>query len=70
MQALRSLETNILIDMLATYTTEYLRLTDEIGRETEFAKCALTVKAIQSELESRKQNAANTNTTDPSIVIQ
>ncbi len=70
MQALHSLETNILIDMLSVYTAEYLRLTDEIGKETEYAKCALTLKAIQLELESRKQTPANTNTTDPTIVIQ
>jgi hypothetical protein len=68
MQELRSIETNILVDMLAAYTTEYLRLTEEPGKQAEYAKCVLTVKAIQSEIESRRQSRANNNT-DPTIII-
>jgi hypothetical protein len=70
MKELRSIETNVLLDMLAARTSEYLRLSDEPGKETEYAKCVLTLRAIQSEIESRKQTAANTNTTDPNIIIQ
>lgn len=69
MQDLRSIETNILLDMLASQTTEYLRLADEVGNETEYAKCFLTLRAIQSELEARQK--ASTTTTpqnnNPSI---
>jgi hypothetical protein len=70
MQDLRSIGTNDLLDMLSTYTAEYLKLSAVPSSETDYAKCYLTLRAIQSEIEARKQSAANTNTTDPTIIIQ
>ncbi len=72
MQELRFLETNVLLDMLTIHTTEYLKLSDEPRKETEYAKCYLALRAIQSEIEFRKKTPANTNTntTDPNIIIQ
>ena len=67
MENLQSLETNILIDMLAEQTTNYLKLMDEIGKENEYAKTVLTIKAIQAEIDSRKRRAENTNTTDTNM---
>ena len=69
MQELRSIEINILLDMLADKTTEYFKLA-QMGNEMEYAKCALSLKAIQAEIEFRKRNAANTNVTDPNIIIR
>lgn len=62
MKELRLLETSALIDMLADYTTEYLKLAGGMGKESEYAKCALTVKALQSEIEARRRSAAKTLT--------
>jgi hypothetical protein len=70
MQELRSIETNVLLDMLASYTAEYLRIDNDPAKETEYAKCMLTLRAIQAEIEARKQNSSNTSSTDPSISLQ
>jgi len=70
MKNLSSYETNVLVDMLATYTDSYLKSSFEIGKEEEYAKCVLTIKAIQSEIDSRKRSAENTNSTAPSINIE
>ena len=69
MQDLRSIETNVLIDMLATHTALYLKLGDGDGSETEYAKCILTIRALQTEIETRKLTGANSSNSDPNIVI-
>ncbi len=69
MHLLRSLETTILVDLLATHTDNYTRMLSEGASEEDFAWCSLTIKAIQSEIESRKRTKANTSTTDPSIIL-
>ena len=70
MQELRLIETSVLVDMLAGLTAEYLKLGDEIGREEQYAKCYLTIRAIQAEIDSRKQVTTNSNTKDPNIIIR
>jgi hypothetical protein len=65
MQELRSLETNVLVDMLSVQTAEYLKLAGDMNDESGYAKCFLTIKAIQHELESRKQKG--TGNTDPTM---
>ncbi|OSZ77527.1 hypothetical protein CAP36_14195 [Chitinophagaceae bacterium IBVUCB2] len=70
MENLSSLPTNTLVDMLATHTANYLKLTDEIGKEEEYAKTVLSIKALQAEIDARKRTAENTSTTDPNIIIQ
>ena len=69
MESLRNLEMTVLVDMLATYTEKYLKMQSDGGAEEEFAKCSLTVKAIQNEIDSRKQTLSNTSITDPDIIL-
>jgi hypothetical protein len=69
MKSLRSLEFSVLVDMLATQTDKYLKMQSDGASEEEFAKCALSIKAIQSEIDSRKQTSSNTSTTDPKIIL-
>jgi len=70
MQKLQTLETSLLVDMLATYAADYSRMLKEGTSDEEFARCSLTIKSIQAEIDSRKQTAANTSTTDPNITFQ
>jgi hypothetical protein len=67
MKELRLLETTTLVDMLAAYTEEYLKLSDEMSNETAFAKCALTVKALQMEIAARRAKQSKPGLTDPTI---
>lgn len=69
MQELQTLETSLLVDMLASHTADYSKMLTEGASDEEFAKCNLTIRAIQVEIDSRKQTEANTNTTDPSIIL-
>ncbi|MEO6611698.1 MAG: hypothetical protein ABIT05_02150 [Chitinophagaceae bacterium] len=66
MEELRSLDTNVLVDMLSVHTAEYLKLAGDINNESRYAKSFLTIKAIQHELESRKQKVADSSIPDPS----
>jgi hypothetical protein len=70
MENLSSLETTVLVDMLANYTATYLTLSYDIGKEEEYARIVLTLKAIQAEIDFRKRTPQNTSTTDPAIIIQ
>lgn len=54
MESLRSLELSVLVDMLAVQTERYLKMESDGASEEEFAKCALTIKALQKEIDSRK----------------
>ncbi len=49
----------MLVDMLSSQTDEYLKLAGDMTNESRYAKCFLTIKAIQDELESRKQRESN-----------
>ena len=69
MQELRSLETSILVDLLVTQTTNYSRMLSEGTSQEEFARCSLTIKAIQAELDLRRRTTVNTLTTDPKIIV-
>ena len=69
LQELQQLETSILMDMLATQTADYTRMLTEGASEDEYARCNLTIRAIQTEIELRKRTAANTSTTDPNIIL-
>jgi len=54
MQDLRTMDTEVLIDLLAKRTDDYIRYSEDPTRYDDFAKCYLTIKAIQEELENRK----------------
>ena len=69
MLELQKMETSVLVDMLASHTTDYTRMLTEGASDEEYAKCNLTIRAIQQEIDSRKQTEANTNITDPAIVL-
>ena len=70
MKNLRSVETDKLVDMLANHTATYLTLSNDVGKEEEYARIVLTLKAIQAEIDFRKRTPQNTSTTDPAIIIQ
>ena len=69
-QEIQTLETATLVDMLATYTTNYSRMLKEGSSDKEFAKCGLTIRSIQAEIDSRKKKAANTSTTGSNTNFQ
>ncbi len=67
MQDLSTIETNVLVDMLVKQTTEFLKLNDGMGNDSEYAKCILTIRALQREIDARKKKEANNNAKDSSI---
>jgi hypothetical protein len=70
MQELHTLETSALVDMLALHTAEYTKMLKEGALREDFATNELTIKAIQTEIYSRKRTEANTSTTDQNIILQ
>lgn len=54
MQALRTLETSVLMDMLSKYTIEYTRMLTDGSSQQEYLKYKEAIKAIQLELEFRQ----------------
>ena len=69
MEGIRSLETSSLLDMLVQYTASYTEMLKIGATQEEYEKCNLTIKAIQTEIISRKMTASNTSTTDPNIIL-
>lgn len=63
MEELRNLETSQLIDLLATHTAEITKLFSENKLDEEYDKRKMLVKAIQSEIDLRR------NLIDPSTNI-
>lgn len=68
MQELRSLEMSAIIELLAVQTDKYSKMRSEGSSEEDFAKCSLTIRAIQSEIESRRRRSANASPTDPTVI--
>jgi len=56
MQELYKLETTQLVDLLAQYTADYTKSMSEGTTGEEYAKLKLAIKALQAEIESRKQS--------------
>ena len=54
MQALQTLETSSLMDLLSKYTIEYTGLLTDGSSKEEYLKCKEAIKAIQLEIELRK----------------
>ena len=54
MQALRTLETSVLMDMLSKYTIVYTRMLTDGSSQEEYLKYKEAIKAIQLELELRQ----------------
>jgi hypothetical protein len=61
MESLQSFEQSVLVDMLAVQTEKYLKMQSDGATEEEFAKCALTIKALQKEIDSRNKKVADTS---------
>ena len=69
MQELNALDNSQLMDLLAKYTSEYTRMLAGGSFNDEYEKCKLTIRAIQTEIDSRKNIVSNapgeTNITAP-----
>jgi hypothetical protein len=63
MENLSSMERDVLVDMLAEYTAKYTRMLTEGTDKREYAKCKLTIEAIQKEIEARDSQVRPENTT-------
>ena len=60
------LDMSKLVDMLDVETTRFLKLSVESGNEVKYAKCVLTIKALQTEIANRKLRSRNSGEQDPS----
>ena len=69
MQELHALDNSQLIDLLAKYTSDYTKMLADGSFNEQYEKCKLTIKAIHSEIDSRKNIVSNisgeTNITAP-----
>jgi len=69
MHELHSLDNSQLIDLLARHTSEYTKMITDNNMGDDYEKCKLTIKAIQTEIDIRKNNLNNfpgeTNITKP-----
>ena len=63
MQALRTLETSRLMDMLSKFTIDYTRMLADGSPQEEYLKYKEAIKAIQLELELRQ----NEETSSPDL---
>ena len=69
MEELRILETGQLLDLLVKYTTDYTRMMSDGTTEEEYAKCNLTIKALQTEIEVRKKSGTITPNPETDITL-
>ena len=69
MHELHSLDNSQLMDLLATHTSEYTKMITDNNMGDDYEKCKLTIKAIQTEIEIRKNDLnsfpGETNITKP-----
>jgi len=67
MQELHTLDSSQLMDLLAKYTSDYTKMMSENMMDDKYENCKLTIKAIQAEIDARKNNSVSgeTNITTP-----
>ena len=69
MHELSSLDNSQLMDLLARHTSEYTKMITDNNMGDDYEKCKLTIKAIQTEIDIRKNNLKSfpgeTNITKP-----
>jgi len=69
MHELLSLDNSQLMDLLARHTSDYTKMITDNNMGDDYEKCKLTIKAIQTEIEIRKNNLnsfpGETNITNP-----
>jgi hypothetical protein len=63
---LSTLDTQVLLDMLATHTANYTRLMTG-GTVDEFETCKVKIALLQGEINSRQQTKDNTDITSTDI---
>jgi hypothetical protein len=70
MNNIRSFDLSVLVDMLARHTADYHKmLTEGATEKPDFYRCRLAIKALQSEIESRKKTSRETSLSDPDITL-
>ena len=67
MEELKSLELSALVDLLAKHTADHTSKLKDGIKDWDYEQSKVIIKAIMTEIESRKQTPANTNTTDPNL---
>jgi hypothetical protein len=69
MQELHALDNSQLMDLLAKYTSDYTKMLADGSFNDEYEKCKLTIRAIHTEIDARKNIVSNgsgeTNITAP-----
>ena len=69
MHELLSLDNSQLMDLLARHTSDYTKMITDNNMGDDYEKCKLTIKAIQTEIEIRKNDLnsfpGETNITKP-----
>ena len=58
MEDLRTVDTSMLIDMLARHTVDYTKMLADGDLNGEYEKCKLAIKALQAEIDSRKKQGS------------
>ena len=69
LQELQTLDTSQLVDLLAQHTANYSKMLSIGSTDEEFAKCNLTIKAVQAEIELRKKGGTITPNPETDITI-
>jgi len=59
MEELQRMDHSHLIDLLAQLTSDYTKMIAENNRGEDYEKCTLKIKAIQVEIDKRKNNINN-----------
>jgi hypothetical protein len=67
MEELNNLGNTQLIDLLAKHTADYTKMISENMMGDDYEKCKLIIKAIQTEIDARKNSgiSGETNMTTP-----
>lgn len=68
MQELHKLDNSQLMDLLARHTSDYTQMMSEGTTDEEYHKCSLIIKAIQTEIDARKNNDRTNITPPPDFV--
>jgi len=59
METLHGMDHSQLIDLLAKLTSDYTKMITDNNMSDDYEKCKLTIKAIQTEIDTRKNNMNN-----------
>ena len=68
MSDLRSVELPVLMDMLSDETLHFTNLLSDGCSEEDYQRMTLTIRAIQTEIEERKNTSPNESRSDTAIL--